>query len=76
MAKMIEIENKQGERYAVLPRDFEKGRDDTYKGFKSIAYEDGEPYPPPAARPAPKADERPAPKTDVRPAPKTAEKTA
>ena len=43
MPKMVEIEHKDGRRYAVLPADYRK----VYEpegGWKVLQYEDGTPY--------------------------------
>lgn len=46
---MINIENaKTGERYAVLPKDFQRNKDGRYDGFVAGTYEDGSEYEPPA----------------------------
>lgn len=44
MADMIVIEHPDGRSVAVLPKDFERGIDGDYKGFKATRYESGEPY--------------------------------
>lgn len=44
MSEMVLIEHRDGRSYAVLPKDFEKGADGDYKGFRITSYEDGTPY--------------------------------
>lgn len=55
MPRMVHIEDKDGRRYGILPNDFNHVKDDEGKtfaerGFKIVAWEDGEPYEPPAAK--------------------------
>lgn len=58
MPRMIVIEHKDGRRVAVTPADFHRAKvgpeGETYAemGFKAVAYEDGEPYAPPARKDA------------------------
>jgi hypothetical protein len=42
--RFVNITHPDGRTVAVLPKDFEKGADGDYKGFRITGYEDGTPY--------------------------------
>jgi hypothetical protein len=48
MEQRVIIRHSDGREYAVLPADYERGKDGDYKGFKITSNEDGTPYEPAA----------------------------
>ena len=61
MSGFVKIAHRDGRELAVLPRDFEKGAESDYHGFRIIGWENGDKYDgPKTATAIAKADEHPA----------------